>query len=115
MPAAPSASVQPNTSKKRPTGRRVLIVAGVGLLALWVFGQLGGLTPIREGLEGYAADARALSKKDAKKRDKAAKKRAKALKKAKPVLTERQKQLAKLVAMSQANMVRTAHGISKQR
>ena len=114
MSAAPAPTAA-RTSTKGRSFRRVVIVSGGLVAALWVFGQLGGLTPIREGLEGYAADARALSKKDAKRRDKAAKKRAKATKKAKPVLTERQKQLAKMVAASQANMVRTAHGISKQR
>jgi len=116
MSVAPSpAAAQTSQPSKGRSFRRVVIVTGGTVLALWVFGQLGGLTPIREGLEGYAADARAVSKKEAKKRDKAAKKRAKTARKAKPVLTERQKQLAKLLAMSQSNMVRTAHGISKQR
>jgi hypothetical protein len=114
MSVAPTTAVTPKPSGGRPF-RRVLIVTGGTVLALWVFGQLGGLTPIREGLESYAADARAVSKKEAKKRDKAARKRAKAAKKAKPVLTDHQKRVAKMVAASQANMVRTARGISKQR
>lgn len=112
MSATPS--VPAVVRSKGTSFRRIVIVGGVSLLALWVFGQLGGLTPIREGLEDYAANARKVSKKEAKRREKAAKKARKAAKKQKPVLTDRQKRVAAMVARSQANLVSATHGIANK-